>query len=190
MIQHFLAVASLLLPNTTPPFVVVRPEAIPQVVCLGKGFIDSGTAVRVGADGLTLSVNHVTSSGTCFINGKQINLTYKSPTSDFSMIKGEAGPYIPIDCGGYVAGHKYLALGHARAWSAVTPVELTATGKTDHGQYELSGMWVVVPGMSGGPILDMDTGLVVGVVNMEDFEDGLSWSVALKDTPVCKSGAA
>jgi hypothetical protein len=187
MIQQIFAALSLLLPSTTPPFVVVQPSAIPQVICFGKGYIDSGTAVRVGPSGLMLSVNHVTSSGVCFINGKPIKLLYKSPNADFTEMQGEPGPYIPIDCGGYVKGHKYLALGHARAFSDITPVELTATGETQGGESELSGMWVVVPGMSGGPVLDMDTGMVVGLVAMENFEEGLSWSVPLSQTPVCKA---
>jgi hypothetical protein len=48
----------------------------------------------------------------------------------------------------------------------------------------------VIPGMSGGPIVDAETGRVVGTVNKENFEAGLSWSVQLKDTPICKKGIA
>lgn len=184
---------SVLIPSPvapTLPAVVIQPESIVQVICFGKGDISSGTAFRVGPTGLLISVNHVTSSPNCFISGKPINLAYKSPTSDFSELQGEDGPYIGIDCGGFVKGRKYLAVGFARGVSPLTVLELTGTGAHDHGQAILVGMVPVIPGMSGGAIIDEQTGRAVGVINAENFEDGLSWSQELKTTPVCKGHVA
>lgn len=171
--------------------IVIPPQTILEVVCFGKGGAWAGTAFRVGK-GLLLSVNHVTSNGSCFIAGKPLSVKYKSPTSDFSMVNGDDGPFLPIDCGGFVKGRKYVALGHARGLDLITQVELTATGETDgtNGQAVLSGVFSVVPGQSGGPVIDEETGKVVGTVNMENYEDGLSWSVPLSGTPVCQGKAA
>lgn len=180
---------SPLAPQLTPT-VVIQPQAIVQVICFSPNDISAGTAFRVGPTGLMLSVNHVTSSGQCYIAGKPINIAYKSPNSDFSELLGDDGPYLSIDCGGFVKDRKYLAIGFARAVTPATTVELIATGKSDDGEALLYGMVPVIPGMSGGAILDEETGKVVGVVNAENFEEGLSWSVPLSSTPVCKGNVA
>jgi hypothetical protein len=171
--------------------VVISPEAIVQVICFSPGEISSGTAFRVDGAGLGLSVNHVTSGGgSCYIAGKPLNLAYKSPSADFSEITLDDGPFLSIDCGGFVKGKKYLALGFARGIDKITTVELTALGQTDQNESVLYGMVPVIPGMSGGPVIDEETGRVVGTVNMENFEEGLSWSVELKGQPICKKAVA
>jgi hypothetical protein len=172
--------------------VVIQPGSIVQVLCFTKDSIYSGTAFRVGPDGLGLSVNHVTSvGGSCWVAGKPLNLAYKSPKLDFSEIEMDDGPYLQIDCGGFVKGRNYLAIGFARGVSPATTVELTGTGATDpsNGQSILTGMVPVIPGQSGGPVIDEETGRVVGTVNAENFEEGLSWSVPLSSTPVCGKNA-
>jgi hypothetical protein len=40
--------------------------------------------------------------------------------------------------------------------------------------------------MSGGPVLDAETGKVVGTINVYDEPSGMSGSVPLSETPVCK----
>jgi hypothetical protein len=170
--------------------VVISPDAIPEVICPGSDYTSAGSAFRVDPDGLLLSVNHVTSEHNCAIDGKPINIAYASPTEDFSELLGDEGPYLQIDCGGFVEGRKYIAFGHARGEPQITTVELIGTGAIDDGEAILVGMIPVIPGMSGGPIVDAETGRVVGTVNKENFEAGLSWSVQLKDTPICKKGIA
>jgi V8-like Glu-specific endopeptidase len=168
---------------------IVDPAAIVQVWCFAKDAIYAGSAFRVG-NGLLLSVNHVTNSGQCLIDGKAIDIKYKAPKADFSMLKGDPGPFLKVDCGGYVKGRKYIAAGYARGLNHITLVELAATGETDpdSGQSILMGIFSVVPGQSGGPIFDEETGEVVGVINAENYEEGLSWSVPLSDTPLCGKG--
>jgi hypothetical protein len=188
MLRSLLAL-SLLIPSAsvteTLPLVIVQPESIVQVLCFGKDVELAGTAFRIGPQFL-LSVNHVTSGPEqCFIGGKPINLAWKSPTSDFSELLGDEGPYLPIDCKGFVKGHHYIAIGFARGVTPVTTLDLVATGEHDHGMALLVGMVPLIPGMSGGPLIDSETGKVVGVNNAENFEDGLSWSQELKDEPVC-----
>lgn len=187
MLRSVLAAALLIPLPVCPanlPLMVVQPQSLMQVVCYGKDYISSGTAFRVGPR-FGVSVNHVTSSGECYIDGKPIVLAYKSPTRDFSEVLTDDGPYLTVDCGGFVKGRRYLALGYARGEQNIVSLELTATGVTNQHGSVLTGMVPVIPGMSGGAVLDEETGRVVGTVNMENFEEGLSWSVPLSDTPIC-----
>ena len=193
MIRALVLAAALLIPSPVAPaslpLVVVQPSSIQQVICFGKGYISAGTAFRVGPQ-LELSVNHVTSEPNCYIDGKPINLAYKSPDRDFSELVADDGPYLTIDCGGFVKGKRYLAIGYARGLPNLYTVELTGTGQTDSGESVLTGMVPVIPGMSGGPVIDEETGRVVGTTNMENFEEGLSWSVPLSSTPLCSKASA
>jgi hypothetical protein len=142
-----------------------------------------GSAFRIGK--LLLSVKHVTNYPECYINGKKITVVYTAPDQDFSIISDSEGPFLKVDCGGFVKGRKYLSVGHARGLDTLTTVELVATGVTIAGQAALKGVFTVIPGMSGGPVIDEETGKVVGTVNSYIMESGLSGSVALKGTPIC-----
>src|SRR5690349_5764223 len=116
MLFRGLAATALLIPSpvapaTVAPMVVISPEAIPLVMCIAKDGTYAGSAFRIG-NGLMLSVNHVTSSGQCFIGNAPIIVKYKAAAQDFSMIGGGEGPFLTIDCSGYVKGRDYIALGH------------------------------------------------------------------------------
>lgn len=191
ILRAALAAMGLLVPSTVAPATVeqtvISPDAIVQVICPTTGGYFAGTAFRVGPTGITLSVNHVTKTGTCLIDGKRVKLSYSSPDKDFSMIDGDRGPYLGIDCGGFIKGRHYIAIGYARGLPFQTTVEMIGTGQKS-GQFSiLVGLWTVIPGMSGGPIVDAETGRVVGTTNVYNFEGGWSGSLALADTPVCRS---
>lgn len=158
----------------------VPASAIVKVQCL----VGSGTAFRIGPQE-TLSVNHVTSLAGCFIEGKRINVSYHG--GDFSILtESEASDkWLEIDCNGFVKGRKYLAKGYARGLDRITTVELEGTD-TMMGPFSvLRGMFTVIPGQSGGPLIDKETGKVVGTINIYNFQAGLSGSIALRDTPIC-----
>jgi hypothetical protein len=67
----------------------------------------------------------------------------------------------------------------------LTTVELEGTGQTTNGYAILKGISVVIPGQSGGSIIDAETGKAVGMVNAYDMAKGLSYSIPLSATPVC-----
>jgi hypothetical protein len=185
MLRSFLAL-SLVVPAPAATW-LVPPKAVVQVICPMPGGWSAGTAFRVGK--YLLTVNHVTKPGTCEIGGVPVKVLYASPTKDFAILAGDEGPFIPVDCGGFVQGKKYLAIGYARGLPFQTKVELVATGQKS-GQFSiLRGVITVIPGQSGGPIVDADTGRVVGTVNVYNFEQGWSGSVALADTPICAAKA-
>jgi hypothetical protein len=179
--KALIACAALLCASATQSGLpaVSHPEIV-QVNCL----VGSGTAFRVGRNTL-VSANHVTSLAACFIGDERVNVVNVS--GDFSEVESanSAARWLQVDCGGYVAGKKYRAIGFARGLPTLTEVDLTATGETVGELSILSGVFTVVPGQSGGPILDADTGKVVGLVNRYNMESGLSASIALRDTPLC-----
>ena len=178
-----LACASFPLVSATPDTsVIVNPElAVVKIDCgrwMGSGFrIDDHTIV---------SVNHVVKSGKCSIDGTPIRILYSAKKQDFATLQGNEGPSLPVDCGGFVKGRKYIAIGYARDADTQTETELVAAGTTGtDGQARLDGMYTVIPGQSGGPVVDALTHRPVGTVNAYNYEAGASWSVALKDTPIC-----
>lgn len=183
-----LLLAALALLATIPAFAATNETGLapwqhPEVVRVDCAF-GRGSAFYVGPTTL-LSVAHVTTMLGCTINGKPF--TVLRSKGDFSIIS-VAEPstnWLRIDCGGFVAGKLYEAIGYARGLDTQTTVELEATGKIDGQLSRLDGVFTVIPGQSGGPIRDELTGRVIGTVNTYDAENGLSGSVALKDTPVC-----
>lgn len=144
----------------------------------------TGTAFKIGRNFL-VSVKHVTTFGNCSIGGLPIQ-AWQHPGKDFSLIQAQVpGPSLDIDCNGYVKGRRYLAIGYARGRPFQTTVELEGTGETYGGFDVLKGMFTVIPGMSGGPVIDAETGKVVGVINVYNFQLGHSGSIPLRDTSLC-----
>lgn len=157
--------------------------AVVKVDCLAG----TGSAFRV-ARGYYLSVRHVTHIGGCAINGRTIPDIWESPTQDFSIIRMDEAraKSLPIDCGGFVPGRRYVAVGHARGLDIQTRVHLVATGEMNGGFSVLRGVVTVIPGQSGGAVIDEATGKVVGTINVFEPMRGHSGSQALKDTAVCQ----
>lgn len=188
------AFAAFLVPVNLPA--LPPAETIAEVVCIDrKGDIYSGTAFRIGP-GEMITVNHVVDTGDCFIGANALaGNVWNSPKADFASVSLDAtiesGPSIPVDCNGFVKGHRYAAIGFAGGLSTPTVVELVATGDHDKdGQAALVGVWTAEPGMSGGPIIDEDTGKVVGTNDAASFEDETTYSVELKGTPICAKPTA
>jgi hypothetical protein len=156
-----------------------HPEVV-QIMCDKV----AGSAFRVGPSTF-LSVAHVTHNSGCKINGRPFKEIAQS--GDFVVLSYDVDDrhWFKVNCGGYQKGHSYIGLGFAHALDTQTEVDMTAIGEKDGRLSLLLAVFTVVPGMSGGPILDADTGEVVGTVNTFDPETGVSGSMELKSTPVC-----
>jgi V8-like Glu-specific endopeptidase len=155
-----------------------HPEVV-QIMCDKV----AGTAFRVGPDTL-LSVAHVTHNRGCTINGKPFKEVAQK--GDFVVLAYDADPrWLKVNCEGFKKDRLYVALGYAQALPTLTEADMIATGLNAQGMAILASVFTVIPGMSGGPILDAETGEVVGTVNMFDPDSGSSLSVPLKGTPVC-----
>lgn len=151
-----------------------------------------GTAWRM-SQGRFATVAHVSDHSGCAIEGRLMEIEYIDPDGDFSIVRTddptEGG--IEIDCGGYRAGTWYHAVGFARGdpWSVTIPISASLIPNLVsliHGWQLLMGFEYVIPGMSGGPVLDGMTGHAVGMVNAYNDKLSASWSRSLKDTILCQ----
>jgi hypothetical protein len=178
MIAKYLAAALLVAPASVAP--AIPESAVEKVTCIPG----VGSAFRIGKNTFA-SVAHVTNLGGCMIDGRPIQVVYTSPDKDFSIIKADSpGPTLRIDCGGFVANRKYSARGYARGIAEIS-IELVGTGKERAGLSILWGIFTVIPGQSGGAVIDDLTGKVVGTINAYDAPQGYSGSVELRGTPLC-----
>jgi hypothetical protein len=175
----FLASASL----PAEPIFVALPEVV-KVSCM-QG---SGTAFRIG-NGSYASVDHVTSLTDCSIDGEPITVTYIDKARDFSTLRTSVyGAGLKINCGGFVDGELYLAVGHAhggpqRAIIVQASDEATRIASWN-GFYTLVGDRFI-PGMSGGAVFNR-AGEVVGTVNGYNRVVPLSYSTPLSETALCR----
>lgn len=161
----------------------VEPSEHPAVLrvdCMGS----KGTAFFV-SENILLSVDHVTRGAACYVGNKPIKVLHAK--GDFSVLRaGLGGKWLRIDCGGFVPGRQYVAVGYARGRDTLTEIELVATSRY-HGELQiLEGMLTVIPGMSGGAVIDKTTGKVVGTINRFNAVSGESASFELRDTEVCR----
>lgn len=178
-VKFLLAAALAAVPAPASPDVLITHlSAIHMVQCV-EG---SGTAFEAG--GKMISVNHVTSLTGCDIDGAPLLSTPESDL-DFSTIALPAGGF-RINCGGFKKDEYYFAVGYAEGLPVQRLILLLGTGEHDdyNGEAILLGSPTVIPGMSGGPILNQ-AGEVVGTVNMYSTIYPMSLSRELKDTSLC-----
>lgn len=178
-------------------------DPIPLVICGVGQDAPKATAFRVDAHTL-VTARHVVLKAPCTIAGEPMQVTYTSTQSEYAILRDDRpGRALHVDCGGFVQGRHYTALGHARGLEEVTPVDVLALGPArsvtvanSKGEENLIGMellvgiFTTIPGQSGGPLVDKETGDAVGIVSGGNFEEGISSAVPLSITPLCKGKVA
>lgn len=167
-------------PNTLP---VAHYPLVHQIICAKS----KGTAFRIGKNEM-LSVAHVTSNTGCTIDGIGFNAK-NDGDKDFSILDYPVAKLdgFKINCDGFIPGEWYFAVGYAGGHPWQTMVRILATYvKTGDGLRVLLGSPTVIPGMSGGPVLNK-RGEVVGTINKYSRIAPLSLSRALRDTEVCNA---
>lgn len=153
-----------------------------------------GTAFRVGSRAF-YSVNHVTSARGCMIDGMPVTVTFADKGRDFSVLRvgAEKPGGIKPNCGGFVDGEIYYAVGHARGEyrQRMVAVRYSSMATKMYPWREfgvLIGAEAFIPGMSGGPVLTV-SGEVVGTINGYSPITGVSFSQPLSGTAVCTGHA-
>lgn len=150
-----------------------------------------GTAFRIGPHKL-LSVTHVTGNEGCKVEGDQLYTNHEGPGQDFSILATAARgrDFLRLNCGGIAPGQWLFSVGYARGWPKQQRILLRATGGyTSNGMAVLRGRETVIPGMSGGPVMNA-SGEVVATVNAYNSFFGLSFVRVLKDTAICGGNIA
>jgi hypothetical protein len=158
---------------------VAYPQ-VARVQCAGG----SGTAFKTERG--WVSAAHVTSLFGCEIGGVPVGATAEGKL-DFSRLDyADKTRGFKINCEGFKPGTYVFAIGYGGGYTWQTMTRHLATFKdTDDGLRFLLGSPTVIPGMSGGPILN-EQGEVVGMVNMYAKLFPVSFSRALKDTSLCR----
>lgn len=183
-----LALASLTLASPAVPQAIpayVKHPGIRQVVC-DEGM---GSAFSIGG-GKFVTAEHVSNNSNCEIDRQPIVNFYVSARQDFAVVTSaaEASP-IEIDCGGYRDGEVYFAAGYAGGYPKQRLIIVRGSMRAmQDGKVILTGSPTVIPGMSGGPILD-SAGRVVGIVNSYNTKHAMSMSRELADTYLCKGAS-
>lgn len=172
-----------------PDIVVQDYPLVHRVDC----FEGRGSAFRVG-ENHWMSVAHVTGLHLCTVALSSLHVTNQDTADDFAQFDTPLG--VPnsfaIDCGGFKPGHWYWAIGYPGGGSQQAAIAIYATAyKHDGDGFRIFiGAHDVIHGMSGGPVLDPETGAVVGTVNANNDDYRLSFSRELKDTAACKGHIA
>jgi hypothetical protein len=163
----------------------------------------TGSGALIAKDTI-LTAKHVAVGKDCYSvgSGAKLKMYWSDSAHDMALMTGKEPtvPYIKYSCQPYVKGQTYLAYGisdyhypnvlfRMNVVKAEKPEDQTlGDGTVDKHIWTLHG--AIVPGMSGGPIVDLN-GYIHGVVNIGQQDDfGLptlySGSYTLADTPLCK----
>lgn len=172
-----------------PMFTYVK--AVRQLFC-GR---TRGTGFYTGAQALT-SANHVTEGNNCGTDNEVIQTVYADAKLDFSSSRvTQAGEPLQVDCNGFKEGREYIGIGYAHGQEiqrvvVVSPNSLISPLYQWEDFTTLVGRERLIPGMSGGPVVDAETGKVVGIVRGYNGVPGISYARDVKDTPLCPSSVS
>ena len=162
------------------------PE-VHQVFC-NNGMV-RGTAWRNGVGSL-VTARHVTHGRDCYIEGEQVNVTWESEELDMAVIRtAKFGTPLKINCGGYIDRQAYAGVGYARGEPRQQVIFVLFGKDVDASlprwlQFKTMFGDRFIPGQSGGPVYN-SAGEVVGLVNGYSSVAPLSYSLQMKDTPLC-----
>lgn len=165
--------------------------AIRKIVCGGRW---QGTATVI-APGILMSVNHVTSPGTCVDeeSGKIAKVYLQDADKDFSLLFMDTTGIMPIKytCSKFKTGQAYYSYGYGRGkYQIRTQIakDYYSTDEQLQDGAKFPGMRFLIGslehGMSGGPIIS-SSGYIYGLNNISNGWSR-SFSRELADTPLCK----
>lgn len=186
-----------------PTAPTVSLSAIRRITCdegSGSGFLI--------ADNVVATAFHVANLSNCKdqVTGEALNTYHTEEDDDFALMTGNLPdmPYLKPSCQGYQARGVYHAYGVTGYWTGVPvfgAVTVIGTGgymevdfNNDDGGLKRAAILkgYTVSGQSGGPIIDVLTGAVPGMVNAGSVDMfggllGRALSLEFKDTVICNN---
>lgn len=175
--------AALAMPG--PYFIAL--EHVKLIKCTGA----LGTGIVI-SENHVLTADHVVAGRECSIDGKPVEIIHENGDLDIAVVKtsGSAETRMMIDCGGYVKGESYLAIGFARGVDLVIQ-RVRSSGSKMKATSNFPNMPILkgsatYPGMSGGAVISEVTGEMVGMINAGDAQSRLL-SRSLDQTYLCKA---
>lgn len=139
-----------------------------------------GTAFYVG-NGQFLTARHIVQGALyCSIAGKRVSVVSKGPSAgeDWALISSDYRPPFRVvyTCDRMQPGGQYWSTGYAQGNPWLVTTRLRGSQMVEQGTRENRG--VIIGGMSGGPVQDLD-GVVYGLN---------SWSLVVGDDPLPTAG--
>lgn len=161
----------------------------------------SGTSIIIGKN-LMLTANHVIDGyAICSMYGIKSTVVYKNIDQDIAAVVVPTGnaSRLEVNCGGFKSMETYYAVGFAEGKSFIVNKLIAMDGFVDvpiindrrMAKHLRPLLGTVIPGMSGGPILDED-GKVVGitlatsVIPGSSGDNPVAYSRELKETFLCE----
>lgn len=163
----------------------IKLDLVEQIICADR----TGSGARIDGD-LVLTAEHVIEGGPCTIGGALVEVVHVDRKADMAVLRTARRSFtrIALSCAPFREGRAYYAIGYAFGSDFVVQRLMGTKSKTPEGRWQgqalLRGQ--VFHGMSGGPIVDENGGLV-GIINAVS-KSGVALSVSkpLAETYLCR----
>jgi hypothetical protein len=189
------AVPEMRINRTEPTPFLGTLSVVPRLMCRLPGSFtssSSGSGVRI-SDNIVITARHVIQDHNtgqyreCEIAGRPVKLRWVHPHADLVAVEVELGIgyRAPYSCEGIKPGRRYMAIGHSSIADGAVFMMLTGTNVPldKWGRAQLNG--TAFPGMSGGEIVDMESGSFVAITVAKDVDKPWVWAVPLTNTYLC-----
>jgi serine protease Do len=174
-------------PITVAKIVAKGKQAVVQIVAMDKnGKIKMGTGFFVTADGLLLTNNHVIAGATYLSARTASGATFRlesvlaqSGKPDLAILKFAATDVAYLDLGSSadaVEGQRVLVIGNPEDLQGTVSEGIISAFRSDREYIQITAP--MSPGSSGSPVLDEESGQVIGMATLV-YREGQNLNFAI-----------